>query len=37
MDWGVYEVLTMMSAAFGVASQTSVILTWNYFALISQM
>lgn len=37
MDWGAYEILTMMSAFFGVASQTSVILTWNFFALIYQM
>jgi hypothetical protein len=37
LNWGAYEILTMMSASFGVAAQTSVILTWNFFALIYQM
>ena len=34
IDWGTYEVLSLMSASFGVAAQTAVILTWNFCSMI---
>lgn len=34
IDWGSYEVLSLMSAKFGVITQTSLILVWNWCAVI---
>ena len=36
VDWGSYEILSLMSAALGVHMQTSLILAWNFFDIISQ-
>lgn len=37
MDWGSYEIISLLSGSFGVQAQTSVILVWNLADVICQV